>query len=106
MAQSKSRSESHIPIRPIGMWRQPSCVCQEVEENVAGNVFDQWVDQPSEYLRESPAQCDRFVLNIYAPILFFDSPVVVEAPQVTMVVPIATLVFVCTAWIRDFGDAR
>src|SRR5580700_3241667 len=88
----------------IGLRDSVSRVGQEVRENIAGNALDQRVDQPGEHRRHCPGQSDGFVLNVYSSIFFFDSPVTVETPHISMIVTIGPLVFVRTARIHNFRN--
>ena len=60
-------------------------------------ALQQRIDQPRQNAGNSPSQRDRLVLEVNAPVFFFDPPITIEPPQETTILSDRELSFIWLA---------
>src|SRR5262249_48538817 len=79
---------------------------QKARKHRTRNISDQGIDQPGEYCGNGSTQPDGFNLDICTAILLFNMPIVVQTPQVAVVISWGKFMFVRLVKIVDLGNPR
>src|SRR5450759_5387661 len=97
-------SPSHLPRLPVQ--DRLARLVQKLREYVPGNTLHERIYQPGENRGYPTAQDDRFHLLVHSTVFLFDVRVVVEAPDVAVIVADRQLALIGLIRMRDLRDAR
>src|SRR5688572_27885558 len=75
-------------------------------EGFLGKGFDKPLDQPAEAKRDRPAEADRLALDNHSSVLFLESPIRIQTPEIAAVVADGHFSLLARAGVLHFSDLR
>src|SRR5215472_16421688 len=79
---------------------------QQARKHRTGNTSDQRIDEPGEEIGNAATKSSGFNLDICAALHLFNAPVIVQTPQVPVVISYGKFVFIRLVRIVDLGNPR